>query len=63
MSAPELRRRVLGIFEKGTLEELSTVLALVYVISTPPRSRGAGPDFPHPAGSASKHEQTMFGGE
>jgi len=42
MSAPELRRRVLAIFEKGTLEELSTVLALVYVISTAPRSHKAG---------------------
>jgi hypothetical protein len=55
----EERRRLLSIFAGGSAEELSAVLQLLHLISTHPKTKKAGRDFPHQAGSALKNERKM----
>lgn len=51
----DFRRHLLATFATGTPEELSVLLGLIYLLSTHPQNREAGPDFSDQTGFASKH--------
>jgi hypothetical protein len=53
-----LRQRLLASFKTGTTGELAAVLQLVHLLSSHVKTREAGPDFPHQAGSGSKNATT-----
>jgi hypothetical protein len=50
----DLRQCLFAVFESCPVEELTALLQLLYLISLQPKTREAGPDFPHQAGSASQ---------
>jgi hypothetical protein len=52
----ELRPRLLAVFASGSLEELSTLLLLIHLLSTRAENHGTGPDFRDQTGSASTDE-------
>jgi hypothetical protein len=54
-----LRDQVLFAPESGSVEELAAVLGLLLLISTHPKIREAGSDFPRQAGLALQNESSQ----